>query len=86
MKISVIIPIYNGEKYIREAVESVCRQPYRNIEIICVNDGSTDKSVEIVHQIVKNDGRIRLLNKKNGGVDRLAMLGLMSPPETMLLS
>ena len=67
MRISVIIPIYNGEKYIREAVESVCRQPYHNLEIICVNDGSLDKSSEIVREIANNDGRIKLLEKKNGG-------------------
>ncbi|WP_290143168.1 glycosyltransferase family 2 protein, partial [Helicobacter japonicus] len=56
--VSVIIPIYNVEKYLRECLDSVINQSYTNLEIICVNDGSTDSSGEIVQEYAKKDCRI----------------------------
>jgi len=72
IKISVIIPFYNEEKYISECLESVMSQTLKEIEIICVNDGSTDSSVKIVTEYLKKDKRIVLLNvgKKGGGAAR----------------
>lgn len=64
--ISVIIPIYNAEKYLREAIQSVLNQTYSNFEIIAVNDGSKDHSLEILQQFT--DRRIRIIDKKNTGV------------------
>ena len=53
--ISVIIPVYNVEKYLNQCLDSVCNQSFKNLEIICVNDGSTDNSLEILKDYSKND-------------------------------
>lgn len=67
-KVSVIIPIYNVEKYIAECVESVQKQTLKEIEIICVNDGSLDNSMQIVGKMALKDKRIKIINKMNGGL------------------
>lgn len=74
--VSVIIPIYNQEKYLRECLDSICNQSLPNIEIICVNDGSTDKSSEILENYVKQDSRIRILSQKNQGAGAARNLGM----------
>ncbi len=65
--VSVIVPIYNTEKYLPRCIESICKQTYKNIEIILVNDGSEDKSLEIAKEFAKKDNRIIVLNQKNSG-------------------
>lgn len=65
--ISVIIPIYNVEEYLKRSIESVINQSYKNLEIILVNDGSTDKSGEICEEYRKQDPRIKVIHKTNGG-------------------
>lgn len=60
--ISIIIPVYNTEKYIRSCLESVINQTYSNIEIICINDASTDKGWDIVQEFALKDGRFKLIN------------------------
>ena len=67
-KISIIVPIYNGEKFLDECIESILNQTYKNIEIILVNDGSTDESLNICNKYKKEDKRIIILNIKNNGV------------------
>lgn len=67
-KISVIIPIYNVEKYLEQCISSVLNQTYKNFEVICVNDGATDKSGEIIEAAAKNDERIKIINQKNQGL------------------
>ena len=67
-KISIIIPIYNAEKYLKICLDSVIEQTYENIEIICVNDGSKDNSLEILREYQKKDNRIIIIDKKNEGV------------------
>ena len=71
-KVSVIIPVYNTEKYLRECLDSVVNQTLRDIEIICVDDGSTDGSLEILHELASKDDRIKVLTqqKSNAGVAR----------------
>lgn len=64
-QISVIIPVYNAEKYIVECLRSIQRQQIRNIEIICVDDGSTDNSAEIIEGMADQDHRIRLIRQAN---------------------
>jgi len=64
-KISVIIPNYNNSKYLKRCIESVIKQTYRDLEIICVDDKSTDNSVTILEQYTKKDSRIRLLALSN---------------------
>lgn len=66
--VSIIVPIYNSEKYIAKCVESIINQTYRNIEIILVNDGSKDDSAKICDDWAKKDNRIRVVHKVNGGV------------------
>ena len=66
-KITLIIPIYNVEKYLSKCLESILNQSYKKIEILCINDGSTDRSPEIVKKYQKTDSRIHLINKENGG-------------------
>lgn len=63
--VSIIIPIYNAEKYLAECMESILSQTYRNIEIICVDDGSTDKSAEMIKVFQEKDKRIRLVQQEN---------------------
>ena len=66
--ISIIIPVYNVEKYVARCIDSVLAQTYKNIEIIIVNDGSTDQSGEICKDYSNRDKRIKLINKTNGGL------------------
>ena len=74
IKFSIIIPLYNKERSIRTALESVLGQHYTNFEVIVVNDGSTDNSLKNAESIV--DPRIRLLNKPNGGVSSARNRGI----------
>lgn len=66
--ISVIIPVYNVERYLRECVDSVLGQTYQNFEIILVDDGSTDSSGDICDEYAKEDKRIQVVHQKNGGL------------------
>jgi len=66
-KVSVIIPVYNAEKYLRQCLESVINQTLREIEIICIDDGSTDSSLEILEEYVQKDERIVVLKQENQG-------------------
>uniref|UniRef100_UPI0040282AFB glycosyltransferase family 2 protein n=1 Tax=Anaerostipes hadrus TaxID=649756 RepID=UPI0040282AFB len=75
-KISVIIPVYNVEKYLDKCIESVVRQTYQNIEIILVNDGSLDNSGQICDKWAKNDKRIRVIHKENGGLSDARNFGI----------
>ena len=75
MKFSVIVPIYNSEKYIKKCLDSLVNQTFKNIEIILVNDGSTDNSEDIIKQYLK-DKRIIYLKKENGGQASARNLGL----------
>lgn len=65
--ITVIIPVYNAEEYLDECINSVCKQTYKNLQIIIVNDGSTDASRDICERYATKDSRILLINKANGG-------------------
>ena len=66
-KISVIIPVYNVEEYLRECLDSVVNQTLKDIEIICINDGSTDKSLEILEEYKNKENRITILTQSNSG-------------------
>lgn len=63
-KISVIIPCYNVEKYMDKCLESVLSQTLSDIEVICINDGSTDNSLKLLNQYAASDSRITVINKK----------------------
>ena len=66
--ISILVPVYNTEKYVKNCINSIRNQSYKNIEIIIVDDGSTDESGNICEALLKEDTRIHLIRKKNGGV------------------
>lgn len=74
--ISIIVPVYNSERYLSECISSILAQDYRNIELIIVNDGSTDNSLCIAQQIAENDSRVKILSKKNSGVSAARNLGI----------
>lgn len=74
--ISVIIPFYKSENYIEACLESVLKQTYKNLEVILVNDGSTDNSRSICEKIMKNDTRVRIIDKVNEGVSSARNLGI----------
>ncbi len=67
-EVSVIIPVYNTEKYLRKCLESVRNQTLKDIEIICVDDGSTDSCPDILDEYARMDARIKVIHKKNGGL------------------
>lgn len=75
-KISIIIPVYNVEKYLVECLDSVITQSLQEIEIICVNDGSTDMSGDILSEYAEKDNRIVIINKSNGGLSSARNAGL----------
>lgn len=76
MKVSIIIPVYNVEKYLIRCLESVVNQTYLNLEIICVDDGSTDSSGIICEDFKKKDNRIYVIHKLNGGLSSARNEGL----------
>lgn len=75
-KISIIIPTYNVEKYLGECLDTVINQTLQNIEIICINDGSTDNSGKILDEYSANDSRIKVIHKENEGVGITRNLGI----------
>ncbi|MDR3222515.1 MAG: glycosyltransferase [Methanobrevibacter sp.] len=77
IKISVIIPVYNKEKYLGECLDSIFNQTLKDIEIICVNDGSTDNSFEILKEYKKKDDRIKIFKQLNLGAGIARNTGLM---------
>lgn len=76
IKVSVIISAYNMEQYIARCIESICDQTLKEIEIIVVNDGSNDNTLNIVEQLYKTDSRIKIVNKENGGISSARNYGL----------
>ena len=75
-KISVILPVYNVEKYLSECLDSIVNQTLKEIEIICVNDGSTDNSFTILKEYASKDNRIKIIDKENEGQGYARKLGL----------
>lgn len=75
-KISVIVPIFNIASYIERAINSIINQTYSNLEIILVNDGSTDNSLEVIRELEKKDNRIIVIDKPNGGVTSARLEGI----------
>ena len=75
-KVSIIIPVYNASSYIEKCVKSVLKQTYKNIEIILINDGSTDNSLEIIKKISKENEKVKYYNQKNIGVAKTRNNGI----------
>ncbi len=75
-QVSIVIPIYNVEQYLRECLDSVVNQTLKDIEIICVNDGSTDNSLAIVQEYAEKDSRIKIISKPNSGYGHTMNVGI----------
>ena len=75
-KVSIIVPVYNAEKYIRETIDCVKAQTYENWELVLVEDGSTDESLCILETVERQDGRIRVIRQENGGAAKARNHGL----------
>ena len=84
-KVSIIVPVYNVASYIRQCIDSLVNQTYENIEIICIDDGSTDESGEILDEYAKTDSRIKLLHTSNSGVSSARNTGLSLASSEYLL-
>lgn len=76
IKISVIVPIYNAELYLEKCLSSILLQTLKEIEIICVNDGSTDNSLSILNKFSEKDSRMIVINTKNRGVSVARNIGI----------
>ena len=74
--VSIIVPVYNVEKYLPKCVGSLINQTYKNVEIILVDDGSTDQSGNICDTYLEKDNRIVVLHKKNGGLSDARNFGI----------
>lgn len=74
--VSIIVPIYNAEKFIHRALEHLCGQTYENLEILLINDGSTDNSLALCEQWAQKDARIRIVSQENAGVSAARNHGL----------
>ncbi len=77
-KVSVIVPIYNAEKFLHKCLDSICAQTLKEIEIICVNDGSTDNSLSIIQKYEKKDKRVKLISQENQGQSSARNKAMMS--------
>ena len=76
IKVSVIVPVFNVEEYLSTSLDSILNQTLKNIEIICINDGSTDASLDILENYAKKDARIKIISKKNEGQGIALNIGL----------
>lgn len=76
IKLTIIVPVYNAEKYLRQCLDSIVTQTLKEIEIICVNDGSTDLSLEILEEYQKKDLRIHVISKINDGLGAARNTGI----------
>ena len=66
-KVSVLVPVYNVERFLPQCLDALCGQTLRDIEIICINDGATDGSPAILHDYAAHDQRVRVIDKANSG-------------------
>jgi glycosyltransferase involved in cell wall biosynthesis len=78
IKISIIIPVYNAEIYLKQCLDSVICQTFKDFECICINDGSTDNSLSILQEYANKDKRFKLINKKNEGVSVARNTGIQN--------
>ncbi|WP_172136049.1 glycosyltransferase [Adlercreutzia sp. ZJ473] len=74
--VSIIVPVYNSAPYLRKALDSLLRQTYKNLEVICVNDGSKDDSLSILEEYARQDSRITVVNKENSGAGATRNVGM----------
>lgn len=76
VKVSIILPVYNVEKYLNECLDSIVNQTFSDMEIICINDGSTDNSLAILNSYASRDGRIKIISQENAGMGAARNVGI----------
>ena len=74
--VSVIVPVYNEEQYLQKCIDSICNQTLKELEIICIDDGSTDGSLRILQSAAEKDSRIRILTQNNLYAGRARNVGM----------
>ena len=75
-KVSVLVPVYNVEKYLPQCLDSILAQTLRDIEIICIDDGSKDTSGDVLDRYAEKDSRVRVIHKENGGYGKALNTGM----------
>ena len=75
-KVSIVMPIFNSSEYLHQSLGELVKQTLNDIEIICVNDGSTDNSLDIIQQYAYHDPRIKIIDKKNSGYGNTMNIGI----------
>ena len=75
-KISIIVPVYNAEKYLHRCIDSILTQTFSDFELLLIDDGSTDKSGQLCNEYASKDNRVKVFHKQNGGVSSARNLGL----------
>ena len=76
VKISIIAPVYNCENYLEESIGSILNQTFRDIEVICIDDGSSDNSLNILNKIASEDSRLKVSSQENQGPSTIRNYGL----------
>ena len=74
--VSVIVPVYNVENYLKKCLDSIINQSYTNLEILLIDDGSTDASGELCEKYAEKDSRVKIFHKENGGLSSARNMGL----------
>ncbi|HAQ0795523.1 TPA: glycosyltransferase, partial [Enterococcus faecium] len=75
-RISIIVPVYNVEKYLKKCVDSILGQTFTDFELLLIDDGSTDNSGSICDELAKTDNRIKVIHKENGGLSDARNIGI----------
>ena len=75
-KVSILVPVYNVERFLLQCLDALCGQTLRDIEIVCINDGATDRSPAILHECAARDARVRVIDKQNTGYGKSLNLGI----------
>ena len=83
-ELTIVVPVYNVEKYLPQCLNSILRQEYRNFELLCVNDGSTDNSASILSDYAAKDPRIKIITKANGGLSSARNAGIEKAQGTLI--
>lgn len=85
VKVSIIVPVYNAEKSLEACIRNICRQSYQDLELLLINDGSTDRSEDICREYAKKDKRIKVFSQKNSGVSAARNRGLKEADGELIL-
>lgn len=83
--VSIVMPIFNGERFLRSSLDSLLAQTFQDFEVICVNDGSTDLSESIINEYAERDSRVKTVNQANGGVASARNAGIENAEGRYLL-